>query len=347
MSCAHRRRALAAIAAAAPAIAFAHVDDSPVTAAWTAWELKADIVGGIVLVALLYAAGMWKLRAKERLSVPWRHTAFFAGLAAIFLALQSPLDALAEHSFFMHQLQHLLLQTVAPMLLMLAVPQATLGAGFPSSLRRAVVAPILGSGTVRGIFGFLALPWIAALLLVASLYVWHWPAYHDLALRDNAVHYAMHLTMLAAGLLFFSCIFDSRPAPLGARYGTRINVLWAAMTACMLLGAGLFLKDTALYAAYDEVGRLGHMSALDDERLGALIMWIPGSAVWVPAFFVLLRRWDAHELRLHERLKRGIAPVAAATAAANYRVALWIGLVAFTGFATTLAIGWISTGAPR
>ena len=157
----------------------------------------------------------------------------------------------------------------------------------------------------------------------------------------------MHITMLAGGLLFSSCIFDSRPAPLGACYGTRINVLGAAMTACMLLGAGLFLKDTALYAAYDEVGRLGQMSALDDERLGALIMWIPGSAVWVPAFFVLLRRWNTHELRLHERLKRGIAPVAAATAAANYRVAVWIGLVAFTGFATTLAVGWFSTGGPR
>lgn len=347
MNCAHRLRALSAIAAAAPAIAFAHVDDAPAAAAWAAWELKADIVGGIVLVALLYAAGMWKLRAKERLSVPWRHAAFFGGLAALFLALQSPLDALAEHSFFMHQLQHLLLQTVAPMLLMLAVPQATLVAGFPSSLRRAIVAPVLGSRPVREVFGFLAQPWIAALLLVASLYAWHWPAYHDLALRDEAVHYAMHVTMLAAGLLFFSCIFDSRPAPLGARYGTRINVLWAAMTACMLLGVGLFLKDAALYVAYDDIGRLGHMSALDDERLGGLIMWIPGSAVWVPAFFVLLRRWDTHELRLHERRKRGIAPAAVATAAANYRVALWIGLVAFTGFATTLAIGWISTGAPR
>ena len=340
-------RALIALAGAVPAVAFAHVEEAPAAAAWTAWQFKADIIGGIALAAVLYVAGMWKLRAKDRLSVPWRHASFFAGLAALFIALQSPLDALAEHSFFMHQIQHLLLQTVAPVLLMLAAPQAALVAGFPAPLRRAIVAPILGSRAVRGVFGFLSQAWIAALLLVASLYAWHWPAWHDLALRDEPVHYLMHVTMLAAGLLFFAAIFDPRPAPLGARYGMRINALWAAMTACMLLGVGLALKNSALYPAYDELGRLFDLSALGDERLGGLIMWIPGSAAWVPAFLVLLRRWDTQELRIHDRRARGIAPAAAATASANVRVGLMIGLLALGGFAATLVIGWISTGAHR
>lgn len=347
MSAARWVRALAAFAGAAPALALAHVDEAPAAAAWTAWNLKADIAGGIALAALLYAAGAWKMRARERFSIPWRHAAFFAGLTALFVALQSPLDALAEHSFFMHQLQHLLLQTVAPLLLMLAAPQPALLAGFPPSLRRAMVAPVLGSRPVRAVFGFLVQPWIAALLLVASLYAWHWPAYHDLALRDEPVHYLMHVTMLAAGLLFFSCILDPRPAPLGARYGTRINALWASMTACMLLGAGLALKSTALYPAYDDLGRLFDLSALADERLGGLIMWIPGSAAWLPAFLVLLRRWDTQELRMHDRRTRGIAPAGSATAAANVRVGLMIGLLALGGFAATLAIGWIATGAHR
>src|SRR5581483_7959588 len=151
--------------------------------------------------------------------------------------------------------------------------------------------------------------------------------YHDLALRDEPVHYLMHVTMLAAGLLFFACILDPRPPPLGARYGTRINALWAAMTACMLLGAGLALKNTSLYPAYDDLGRLFDLTALGDERLGGLIMWIPGSAAWLPAFLVLLRRWDTQELRIHDRRARGIAPAGAATAAANVRVGLMIGLL--------------------
>jgi putative membrane protein len=327
-------------------IGLAHAHGGAAPLPWTAWNITPDILAGILLVAALYGAGLWRPRVRERATPRWRRAAFFSGLAAVFVALQSPLDTLADHSFFMHQLQHLLLQTVAPMLLMLAAPQAIFVAGVPAALRRGVLGPILASRPVRGAFGFLALPWIAALLLVASLYAWHWPPYHDLAVLDDAVHYLMHFTMLAAGLLFFSVIFDPRPAPLGARYGTRINILWAAMTANVLLGASLALKDSALYAAYDQIGRLWEMGALEDERLGALIMWIPGNVVCVPAFFVLLRMWGSQEARIEARRARGIPSSGVAATATNYRVALWLALAAFLGFAGTLGIGLIVTG-PR
>ena len=306
------------------------------------WTITPDIVLGTLVVAALYAAGLWKQRGRGRPAARWRHASFFSGLAALFLALESPLDAWAEHSFFMHQLQHLLLQTVGPMLLMLAAPQALLVAGIPAALRRAALGPILTS-PVRDVFGFLARPWIAALLLVTSLYVWHWPPYHDLALLNEGVHYLMHITMLAAGLLFFSCVFDPRPAPLGAGYGTRINILSAVMTANMLLGTGLALKETALYTAYEQFGRLWDMTALGDERLGGLIMWIPGSAACVPAFIVVLRMWNSQEVRAESR--RGLVPGSprGAVRAANLWVALWVTLAALAVFTMTLGIGVIAT----
>lgn len=312
----------------------------------SALHIAPEIIAGTGIAAALYGAGLWRQHRKERAAPRWRHVAFFSGLAAVFLALQSPLDALADRSFFMHQIQHLLLQTVGPMLLMLAAPQALLVAGTPPGLRRAVLGPLLASRPVREVFGFLTRPWIAALLLVASLYAWHWPPYHDLAVLEDTVHYLMHFTLLAAGLLFFFCIFDPRPAPLGARYGTRLSILWAAMTANVLLGAALALKDSPLYAAYEQVGRLWEMGALEDEQLGALIMWIPGSAAWVPAFFVLLRMWGSQEARVEERRRRGISFPALAASAGNYRVALWLALAAFVGFAGTLGIGLMVTG-PR
>lgn len=340
------RAMLGFAAGSVPAAALAHANGRAAAVPWTAWIITPEILAGTAIVAALYGAGLWKQRGKEHSARRWPHAAFFSGLAAVFLALQSPLDALADRSFFMHQLQHLLLQTVGPMLLMLAAPQAILVAGVPAGLRRGVLGPILASRPVRQAFGFLARPWIAALLLVASLYAWHWPPYHDLAVLDDAVHYVMHFTMLAAGLLFFSCVFDPRPPPLGAGYGTRINILWAAMTANVLLGAGLALKDTALYTAYEQIGRLWEIGALEDERLGGLIMWIPGSVACLPAFLVVLRMWNSQEARLDERRRRGIAPPAAATRAANYRVALWLALAAFAGFAGTLGVGLITTG-PR
>ena len=335
---------LAFAASAAPAGTLAHVGDHPESIPWTAWNVTPDILAGTVIVAALYGAGQWRLRGKERVTPRWRHWAFFSGLAAVFLALQSPLDALADRSFFMHQVQHLLLQAVGPMLLMLAAPQAVLVAGVPAVLRPSVLAPILTSRLIRHVFGFLARPWIAALLLVASLYVWHWPPYHDLAVLDDIVHYFMHFTLLAAGLIFYWCVFDPRPAPLGATYGTRWNVLLFTMTANMLLGAAIALKDTALYTAYDQLGRLWDLSALADERIGGLIMWIPGSTLCVPAFLVILRKWNSRESRLDEWRRRGITPANPDMRTVNLGFALRLAAIALAAFGATIGVALIATG---
>jgi putative membrane protein len=333
----------ASVAFTLPIPASAHVN-GPTEPSWTAgWTFTPEILIGLLILAALYAAGLRRQRGRDNAGSPWRHVNFFCALAAWFIALQSPLDALAEHSFFLHQVQHLLLQTVAPMIFMLAAPQRLLAAGMPALLRRWMLAPILSSRALRGLFGFLVQPWIAALLLVASLYAWHWPPYHDRALLDEGVHYWMHTSMLAAGLLFYGCVFDPRPAPLGARYGVRMNVLWFTMTANMLLGAALALKDTALYGAYDQVGRLWDLSALQDERVGGLIMWIPGSAACVPAFLALLHIWNSQEARVDARRRRGIAPAAAASGTRNPRVAFWLASAAFIAFAGTLGVGLIAT----
>ena len=327
-------------------ISLAHGHSSLPSAHGAAWNITPDILAGTLLVALLYAAGLRRHGGKALAGQRWRHWAFFSGLGIVFLALQSPLDGLAERSFFMHQLQHLLLQTLGPMLLLLASPQQVLAAGISGGARRSVLAPLMASTAIRGIFGLFTRPWAAALLLVASLYVWHWPPYHDLAVLNEGVHYLMHFSMLSAGLFFFAAVFDPRPAPFGGTYGTRVGILWAAMTANVLLGAALSLKTDPLYFAYDAGGRLWEMGALEDEQLGGLLMWIPGSALCVPAFFVLLRMWNSQEARAESRRVRGL-PSRAGAAVANYRVALWLALTAFVGFAGTLSIGVMVTGSGR
>lgn len=327
-------------------ISLAHAHGDAPSAHWALWNITPDIFAATLLVAALYAAGLRRRGSRGHAAARWRHWAFFGGLAAVFVALQSPLDAFAERSFFMHQVQHLLLQTLGPMLLLLASPQAVLAAGFPAALRRATLAPLMGSPTVRGIFGFFTRPSIATLVLVASLYAWHWPPYHDLAVVDDNVHYLMHFSMLSAGLLFFAAVFDPRPAPLGATYSVRVTMLWAAMTANVLLGAVLALKTDALYFAYVAAERPWNLGALEDEQLGGLLMWIPGSALCVPAFFALLRMWNAQEMRVELR-RRGGFPSTAGAMPANYRVALWLALAAFAGFAGTLGIGVMVTGPGR
>lgn len=111
----------------------------------------------------------------------------------------------------------------------------------------------------------------------------------------------------------------------------------------MLLGAALALKDTALYGAYDQVGRLLGPAAITGERLGGLVMWIPGSAACAPAFLALLRHWNSNETRIEERRRRGVGTAAATTGTSHHRVALWLAGAAFIAFAGTLGVGLIAT----
>lgn len=174
---------------------------------------------------------------------------------ALLAALQSPVDTLAEHSFAMHQVQHLLLRGVGPMLIFLAAPQALLAAGLPQALREHVLGPLLSSRGVRTLFGLFAHPAAATLWLLAVPVFWHLPEYHDRSVLDDATHYVMHVTMLLSALFFFWRVFDPRPAPIGASYGTRVVMCWAAIAGTIPLGAYLTLKSTSLYAAYDQNGR--------------------------------------------------------------------------------------------
>jgi putative membrane protein len=347
------RPALFAICALAPALALAHVSEGHAESAASAWEFTPDIVLLTLFFMVLYVAGLVRLRERNAFPPAWRSVSFLAGMVLVFLALESPIDSLSEHLFFIHQIQHFLLHSAGPMLVMLGAPQGPILAGSPAALRRYLLGPIMANRPLRAVFRAISRPIAATALFVGSLYVWQWPAYHDLAVRNDAVHYAMHVSMLVAGLVFFWCVFDARPAPLGARYGARVTMLWVAVVGNILLGAVTTLKPAALYTAYDDFGRLWGFGALADEQLGGLIIWIPPSMMCLVALFAVISSWGAHETKVAPRLERRLgranvsAPAAwdrepeggARVAARNRVLGLKLATIALAVFAGILALG--------
>ncbi|HZP94634.1 MAG TPA: cytochrome c oxidase assembly protein [Burkholderiales bacterium] len=298
------------VLAAAPSVSFAHdlhaLRDNP----WTAWQLAPDVIVTTAVAAILYLAGVLRLGGRTMATRAWAQACFFGGLAAVILALQSPVDAVAEHLFFVHQIQHLLLHTAGPMFIMLATPQGPLVAGMPQWLRRFALKPVMTNPVIRAVFGFLARPAVATILFVASVYFWQIPGYHDRALLDEPLHYLMHVSMLFAGLVFFWRVFDPRPAPLGASFGVRLAMVWASIVATILIGAFIALKSSVLYQAYDVSGRIWGVSAISDERYGGLIIWIPGGMMYVVAMLAVIRLWGAQEekMELPERRRHAEMP---------------------------------------
>ena len=232
------------------------------------------------------------------------------------------------------------------MLILLAQPQAALMRGMPEWLRRRVFGPVVGSRGVRRSFGFFAQPAVATILFVGVSWFWMKPKWHDIAILNEPIHYAWHVSLLVTGLFFFSTIFDPRPAPAGPRLGTRLIMFWCAAMGNILLGAFLTFKTVPLYHAYDVMGRMFGLDAVTDEQIGGLTMWIPGTMMFAVSAILILHRWGVDEERAAARRRRMGTEEAHAAARAGSLMrsnrALAVGLGSFAvlvlGVALTTAI---------
>jgi putative membrane protein len=251
------------------------------------WSLSPVIVTGLLLTGGVYAAG-WRRQSGGHGRRRGRGVLFYGGLALLYLCLQSPLDALSDHLFCVHQLQHLLLLEIVPVLLLVTAPQGRLIAGMPSVLRRAVLAPLFAIRPLRRVFGALTGPAAATLLFVIMVCLWNLPSLHDAALHDELLHELMHATMLLAGLVYWWRILDPRPSPPGVGELARFMMLQTAMMAMTLVGGYLMIKGKVLYDAYDRFGLI--VSALTDEAAGGAILWLAGGVMPLCITFRLLHR---------------------------------------------------------
>jgi putative membrane protein len=207
----------------------------------------------------------------------------------------------------------------------------------------------MANGAVSGLYRRLTGPVAAFLLFLLSLYVWQVPSVHNTALLDPAIHWAMHLTMLAAGLLFFAMIFDRRDVPTAPPHFLRIALLFAAIVSNILLGAITVFKTTVLYTAYDIEGRLFGIAPLTDETAGGFILWVPASMMAIVAIVIVVYDWNLTEEK-RDRRGHGMAGPAAVAAGpdqagrghpaqASNRLGLLLGLGALTMFGLIVGTG--------
>ena len=101
------------------------------------WEFSPTVFGAFALASALYARGLVTLRRAGTPVGFWNSAAFFLGVAVSYVVLQTYVDFLAQHMFWIHRVQHLILHHVGPVLLVLSVPGPVLRAGLPAYVRDA------------------------------------------------------------------------------------------------------------------------------------------------------------------------------------------------------------------
>jgi len=196
-------------------------------------------------------------------------------------------------------IQHLLLLVVIAPLLVAAAPLLPLWLGLPRWARRLVrSSAILKAGSPFHRLGhWLRQPAVSCVLLITGTWVWHWPALYDLALTNAAVHdWCEHATFLAVSALFWTQVIPSPPLRPRLGYLGRAGCVGIAIIQNVILAVLLGFAQVPLYAPYAHLALgPGGLSALQDQQLGAGIMWVFGDIPFVIAFALLLYWWLASQ----------------------------------------------------
>jgi putative membrane protein len=229
----------------------------------------------------------------------WRGTYFLGAIFAFILASSAPIDILSSRFLWVHMIQHLLILVVMAPLLVASAPLLPLWLGLPRSARRLVRASaMLKAGSVLNRMGhWLRQPAVSCVLLVVGMWAWHWPALYELALTNAAIHdWCEHATFLAVSVLFWTQVIPSPPLHPRLGYLGRVGLVGIAIAQNVVLAAVIGFAQVPLYAPYAHLALgTGGLSALQDQQLGAGIMWTFGDVPFVIAFVALGLGWLASQ----------------------------------------------------
>jgi putative membrane protein len=243
----------------------------------------------------LYLRGAARVRLVGERVGALRHSLFALGVVGLVLANNGPLADTGQRLFSAHQVQHLMIRLIGPMLIVLAYPWPTLRAGLPRRFRH-----MLRSFARRPAWQFAARGLtrldISFALMIAALYLWQVPALHNAALEWPPLALLAHLGMTAAGLNFFAVTLDRRDAPEGAAQSLRLLALVGIILSNILLGSLTTMKGMVLYGAYD-AERLWDLAPLDDETIGGYLIWVPSSFVIIAAIILVFNGWNKAEIQ--------------------------------------------------
>ena len=246
------------------------------------WEFSPVLCAVTALAALLY----WRHRSA---ATGAQHAAFWSGLVLVYGVSHTGFDYYAEHEFFMHRLQHLVLHHLAPFLIVLGLPSIF----FQSYVRTddgAVQSRT--SGMVRNLIRTVCNPWLSAASFNLLVLFWLVPSVHFPAMLDWRLYRVMNYGMLVNGLLFWAAVLRGAApghVPLGVL--RQILLMIAVVPAQIVMGALIFFAPHDLYPAYALCGRIFHgLTALQDQQIGGLILWIPGSMMSVAGILYVMHR---------------------------------------------------------
>jgi cytochrome c oxidase assembly factor CtaG len=284
------------------------------------WSLDPFLVL-VAVVAAWHETGLHRLAKRSRPERTRqrriRSLWFYAGLAVLLLAVDSPIDYWSDSYFTVHMVQHLLLMFAAPSLVVAGAPGQPLLAALPGRSGKAVTRSVLAgrwARPARAAFTFVTGPVVAVAAFNLAMIVWHIPAAFDLAADNPAVHvWLEHGSFFATGVLFWLQFIPSPPFRSRMPLLGRAAALLATNVVMIFIAMSLSIFAThSVYAPYQHVPGVT-LPAFADQQIGAAILWVCGDFWALPTMIVTIRKLLSDETGVGTALDRFVRSGSRAT----------------------------------
>lgn len=216
------------------------------------WNLDPVLLLFLASLAALHASAL----INERTPIRSRTAGYYSAAWLLTLALfVSPLCALTSALFSVRVSHHVIMIAVDAPLFVLALPPRM----------RLLHIPPLATAALAG--GHAIVVWY-----------WHAPGPYAAALQSHAVFWAMEVSLLASALFLWAGLLSRRTS------GAAIMLpLLATIIQMGLLGALITFARAPLYAPHFATTEMWGLSALADQQLAGLIMWVPAVIPYLAA----------------------------------------------------------------
>jgi len=277
-----------------PICSFSHGGSHDESIGWMSWTFSWPVFISLLLISVYYLSGWKRVESKNRFDPlrRWQLVFFISGLVILIAALLSPIDRLSDYLAYVHMIQHTLLLMVAAPLFALASPGFYSFRQLPKSLKSGMRPLQKTWFQLTRAFPMkrMLVAWVAYALI---LWIWHIPYLYEAALKNSLVHDLQHLAFFISAYFFWRVVIDPFRKP-GRNEGVAILYVFVASLHAMILGVLMTLAPSSWYPSYEKTAPLFGLTALEDQQIAGLIMWMPAGVSYVlvalGSLYMLLKR---------------------------------------------------------
>lgn len=257
----------------------------------------------IFLIAL---AAAWYLRTRRRAQAAHarrlvssrRVAACLGGFALVLFTVFGPIAAYDGTFLTLHMVQHFILITIAPPLILMGAPMTLWLIAAGKERRRRAIYPVLHAPAFRAFTH----PLVGVALFAAVPLFWYvTPAFEE-SLTNAPLHFIGYAIFLFAGLHYWWPVVGGNPTRWNLSYPVRLVYLLALVPIHAMLGLLFHEPDNVIYAQLAAIPRAWGPDALLDQQIAGAIMFIAGESLGLIALLLVAWQWASHEERVGRRL---------------------------------------------